>query len=465
MPAISDDGVQYFAGTVEQEFCPMKSPKRFHPWIHATLAGAIGAAMAFAADPAPPAIPPQLNTPAPPKPAADQPIGDRERYQQWLGNLGIYANPSNIKFVGAPKNPNPIPGVGPDPTQTDPGPKPVTPIVKPKMAKPMPARPSEQGGLPKTNLTDLTTPAVDTTFNIWQASRTREGGDFSVDVHPDGKQIIYTSTQHSHAADLYVKSTSGYSIRQLTQDPANDVMPSISPDGKKVAFASDRSGNWDIYVMNFDGSNAVELITRNSPTHELHPSWSPNGKEIIFSSLGERSGQWEMVVVKYGNPAHRTIVGHGLFPRFNPNPKMDQIVYQQTRKRGSRRFSIWTLDRDTDKTGPRWVRPTEIAVSTNAALINPDWNPTGTRVVFASIVDPSTDPDAEPDSSDLWVINANGTGLRALTHDFYTNLQPAWGMDGTIFFVSNRSGWENIWAIRSGVTTGKVTDKSKMKFP
>ncbi len=288
--------------------------------------------------------------------------------------------------------------------------------------------------------------------NLRQISYTRVGADFGADIDPvSGLFVVYASTQHRKTADLYLKQVDGFTVTQLTTDSGNDVMPSISPDGELVAFASDRAGNWDSWVKRLDGGRPIQVTI--APSHEMHPSWSPDGRYLAFCSLGEKSGQWEIVVVEAARPSQRRFVGYGLFPRFSPDGK--KLLFQRTRQRGTRTFSIWTMDYK-DGEG---IRPTEIVAASNAALINPAWSPDSKRIVFSAVLNPSADPDAAPDSADIWAVNVDGSNRSQLTSDRFANLQPVWGPNGMIYFISNRTGWDNLWALRPGEALGSPEPK------
>lgn len=284
------------------------------------------------------------------------------------------------------------------------------------------------------------TSPLDGINNLRQVTFTTEGADFDPDLDPTGTMLVYASTRHRENSDLYVKAVTGSALRQLTDDPANEMMPAFSPDGSRVAFASDRSGNWDIYIMDAAGGQPVQVT--HDATDDFYPSFSRDGQKLIYSSFGMQSGQWEMVIIDLNNPSTKRYIGHGLFPVWSPT--RDKIVFQRARQRGTRWFSIWTLDLVNGEP----MSPTEIAASSNAAAITPDWSPDGKQVVFCTVIDPDAD-DAGPQQADIWLINADGTNRVRLTMGQFMNVQPNWAGSGAIFFTSDRSGegMENVWSI------------------
>ncbi len=293
-----------------------------------------------------------------------------------------------------------------------------------------------------------TTKAADSEVSQGSAGSLRQittasvGADFDPDMSTDGTFMVFASTQHRTTADIYFKRSDASVITQLTNHPAEDVMPSISPDGRRIAFASDRGGQWDIFVMPAAGGKAVQITT--DPAHELHPSWSPDGSSLVFCRLGEQSGQWELWVVDVSNPTVTHAIGHGLFPEWCPVPGTgldgaDQIVFQRPRERGDRQFAIWTIDYANGQVGS----PTELMASADEAFVNPSWGPDGLQVVFASIREPA----GQTAQADLWMMQTTGNGLVNLTQGSARDLMPVWGNDHNIYFVSARAGRENIWAL------------------
>ncbi|MEX0876004.1 MAG: DPP IV N-terminal domain-containing protein [Phycisphaerales bacterium] len=293
--------------------------------------------------------------------------------------------------------------------------------------------------------------AMRATINVRQVTRSYSGSDFDPIVSPDGQHLIFASTQHRPTADLYIKSVSGSVVTRLTDDPAQDVMPSISPDGRFIAFASDRAGTWDLYIMPFEGGKVVQLTAESA--NDLHPTWSPDGTQVAFCRLGQQSGRWEIWVKDVLADKGPQFIGFGLFPEWCPTQGTgiagaDQILFQRSRERGDRAFSIWTLDYNP-RPGTAG-RETEIATGANHALINPAWSPDGKFITFAAVPNSqswASGQDARPDSSTIWMVSTAGTGKVKLTNGDSIDLMPVWGRDNEIYFVSNMDGQDHLWSM------------------
>lgn len=291
--------------------------------------------------------------------------------------------------------------------------------------------------------------AMPATVNISQVTFAQEGADFDPCVSRDGQMIVYASTQHRPTADVYIKRVDSHVVTQLTNDPADDVMPVLSPDGARIAFATNRAGNWDIYVMPVTGGKAVQITS--DPADELHPSWSPDGKQLVYSKLSQTSGRWEMWVCEANNTAVSHFIGYGLLPQWCPAPGTgmggaDRILFQLGRERGSRAFDIWSIDYADGMA----TNATEIVSQPGMALINPSWSPDGRFIAFAEVPaasDTGDRPDVLPEGASLWLISVEGTNKVRLTSGGGSAISPAWSGTNKLFFVCDRGGFQNIWSL------------------
>ncbi|MFO0837758.1 MAG: hypothetical protein U1D55_04470 [Phycisphaerae bacterium] len=283
--------------------------------------------------------------------------------------------------------------------------------------------------------------------NAARHSFTSAGRDFDPDVDPTTQTLALASTRNSEHPDIFLKSINGSTLMQLTNDEADDIQPRFSPDGSRVAFASNRSGNWDIWVVNRDGGQLVQ-VTRDR-ADEVSPCWSPDGKQIAFTAWGRQSHQWEIWVTSLDDSAVRRFITPGMFCAWSPDGK--RLAFQRSRQRDQRWFTIWTIDLMGDEA----KHPTEIASSDESACISPRWSPDGRYVVYCAVRrDVRTfGPTPQSERAELWATELE-TGLRyTLTDPSTLAFNPTWAADGRVYFVSARSGAENIWSIPAGVGT------------
>ena len=96
---------------------------------------------------------------------------------------------------------------------------------------------------------------------------------------PDGRKLAFVSERDGNS-EIYVMNVDGSAQENLTEQPASDSHPSWSRDGRRIVFVSRRDGNAEIYVMNADGSG-LRNLTR-TPSADRDPAWSPDGRAIAF---------------------------------------------------------------------------------------------------------------------------------------------------------------------------------------
>jgi TolB protein len=109
--------------------------------------------------------------------------------------------------------------------------------------------------------------------NARRLTRVRKGiEDFFPTWSPDGRRIAFVSDRSGHR-DIYAMNRNGRALRRLTRAPGEDRWPAWAPHSQRIAFVSDRSGNDEIFVMQANGSN-LRRLTRD-PRADDQPVWRP----------------------------------------------------------------------------------------------------------------------------------------------------------------------------------------------
>lgn len=236
---------------------------------------------------------------------------------------------------------------------------------------------------------------------------------------PNGKHILYASTHKGGQAcpepppydpkkylwpvyadfDIFVADKKGKIIKQLTNTEGYDAEATVSPDGKKIVFTSDRSGDLELWTMNIDGTDERQVTF--SLGYDGGAFFSPDSKKLVFRAS---------------------------------RPKKDEEVaeYKDFLKKhlvAPTNMEIYTAN----------VDGSDIKQITHLGKANwaPFYHPSGKKILFSSNHHATRGYDFQ-----LYMINEDGTGLEQITTESYFNAFPMFSPDGKkLVWSSNRQNW------------------------
>lgn len=240
--------------------------------------------------------------------------------------------------------------------------------------------------------------------------------------------------------DVYMMDYDGHNAIQLTNDKSIDLSPSWSPDTTKIAYVSYKRGNPDLFVV--DIKTRANKSIASFPGQNAAPSWSPDGKYIAASLTKDGNGEIYILSAD-GNGTPRRLTFNRWIdtsPCWSPSGKQIAFVSDQTG-----RPQIYIMD----ATGGN-VRRLTYEGNYNAS---PSWSPRGDYIAYVTM---------QGNELNLCIIQVDGQGVRQLTTGFGNCENPSWSPDGRhLTFCSNRNGDEQIYSIR--VADNQIVQLSNLK--
>jgi Tol biopolymer transport system component len=227
--------------------------------------------------------------------------------------------------------------------------------------------------------------------------------------YPIQGRILFQSDMEGDR-EIYLLTKDG--VTKLTDNDWDDEFPKWSPDGEKIAYSANPKGNYDIFIMDADGSNITQVTT--SPKAEVEHAWFPDGKKIAFTieerkRLRKRFSLWMInLESKKINRILGEFKGSSALPNFSPSAPLVAFTGKKTMG-----WDVYVFER----------RKKEFtALTEGGKACRPHFSRDGHRIAYVS---------AEADGNgDIWLMNPNGIGKMRLTErDETADYFPSWSPD------------------------------------
>jgi TolB protein len=294
------------------------------------------------------------------------------------------------------------------------------------------------------------------------------GANPAAAVVPGTNGPIVFETNRDGNSEIYIMNPDGSEQVNLTNNPFSDVFPSLSPDSTKITFSSDRAepGNADVYVMNNDGSGVTRLT--NAPGEDRGASWTSDGEKIVFHSTRDRDAThtFDIFIMNPDGTNQTKLFTNGSAAYACGDSETGKIVFNSngdplgtnpangtspTTGAPLLDFEIFTIDIDGSNVEQ---------VTNNTVLDSgPKWSPDCSQISYNSL---------DTTSLDVFRIDADGSNRTNLTNapgvfDAFS----AWSPDGQrIVFSSNRDGNFEIYTMDSsdGGNLVRLTNTAGVEF-
>jgi len=230
---------------------------------------------------------------------------------------------------------------------------------------------------------------------------------------------------------------------RLTDDPARDSSPAWSGDGKRIAFYSNRTGVDEIFAMNADGGDLIQLTEEPDASFKEEPAWSPDSRQIAFTAFLEKARIFAFDVelaesqpfspirpTSEGNPEPLSDHDRDSFAAaWSPDGRQIALVMEDV----DGHLQVFTLDLASGETLQVTRAPLDVYISA--------WSPDGRWIAFSA---------SAGENEEIYLIGASGGGMTRLTNNPALDSEPSWSPDGRfIVFSSEREGPRRLFVMRA----------------
>ena len=269
---------------------------------------------------------------------------------------------------------------------------------------------------------------------------------------PTTPKILFASTRDGNR-EIYMMNPDGSEPVNLTHHPATDLQAVWSPTGEQILFVSDRQGAHvrDLYVMDADGSHVRRVFKKKITAWRDNPTWSPDGKQFAYEYRDRDRGKYSLYIATLGEEDAESLP-YGSAPEWSPDGS--EIACSVSHRFGARLTFINVDTRDREQPIPdktlRWqYTPSWSAAGDRLAI-------SGTRHPIPAILDRDLH-NAWLDKFAVYLVNRDGTGLRQLVEEAGPQAwNPALSPDGSeVIYTQKINGRFQIFKINvnSGLRT------------